>query len=265
MRFLLLMFLLSVSSFPWIRLENAKVLTTNPEVTEGPWETTGSSGIDGIFLTTMTGSDWQTVTIRVYHRIGRKETWGYFGTDARATSELDKLQDNHSYTLFDGNRLRIHFTDVTDLNPFDLDVVFSPDTHEWSGTWLSAGQTSKVVLSRPALKSGPAPNPFVGDWMSVSDNGYAASGSLHIRQSSDGTVSVWLDRVIASSDRRNGEFLQLLPSTGSELRLERTGQSGPSYHYRGTLSSDGQMLTGVWAENGGARLNAPDEFRKVPD
>jgi hypothetical protein len=91
-----------------------------------------------------------------------------------------------------------------------------------------------------------------------------ASGSLHIRQSSDGTFSAWLDRVIASSDRHNGEFLQVHSATVSELDLERPGDTGPSYRYRGSLSRDGKMLTGDWAENGGARLNAPDKFLKVP-
>ena len=217
-----------------------------------------------IFLTTFTGFDWQTINIRVYHRIGGKETWGTFGTDARATAESYQLEDDHSFTLFDGSRLRIHFADVTDLKPFDLDVTSSSSSHEWSGTWSSTGQSSRVTLTRPESKSGLAPNPFVGDWMNVSSNDYAGSGSLHIRQSSDGALSAWLDRVSAPSDRRNGEFLQVLPSTASELRLERPGASGPSYHCRGTLSGDGRMLTGGWAENGGARLNAPDKFRKAP-
>jgi hypothetical protein len=224
-----------------------------------------ASGIDGIFLTTVTGSNWQTINIRVYHRDAGKETWGYFGTNERATAESYNLQDDHSFTLFDGSHLRIHFVDVTDLKPFDLDVTLSSSSREWSGTWSRPRQTSNVVLRRPEPKPGLTPNPFVGDWMTVSSNSYVASGSLHIRQSSDGTFSAWLDRVIASSDRRNGEFLQVHSATVSELDLERPGDAGPSYRYRGSLSGDGQMLTGDWAENGGARLNAPDKFRKVPD
>jgi hypothetical protein len=264
MPFLLLVCLISISTFLCTPQEKAQIPSTNPELIEGPWETTGVSGVDGIFLTTVTGSNWQTINIRVYHRIGRKETWGNFGTDAKATAGSYNLQDDHSLTLFNGSRLRIHFADVTDLKPFDLDVIFSSSSHKWSGRWSSPSQTSKVILRRPESKSGLAPRPFVGDWMSVSSNNYP-SGSLHIRQSSDGTHSAWLDRVIDSSDRRNGEFLQLLPSTTSELRLERPGLTGPSYHYRGTLSGDGQMLTGGWAQNGCGRLNAPDKIRKAPD
>jgi hypothetical protein len=261
---LLLVCLISISTFLSTRPDKAQIPSTNPELIEGPWETTSASGIDGIFLTTVTGSNWQTINIRVYHRDGGKETWGYFGTNERATAESYNLQDDHSFTLFDGSHLRIHFVDVTDLKPFDLDVTFSSSSHEWSGTWSRPRQTSNVVLRRPEPKSGLTPNPFVGDWMTVSSNYYVASGSLHIRQSSDGTFSAWLDRVIASSDRRNGEFLQVHSATATELDLERPGDTGPSYRYRGSLSGDGQMLTGDWAENGGARLNAPDKFQKVP-
>jgi hypothetical protein len=265
MPFLLLVCLISISAFLSTRQEKTQIPNNNPELIEGPWETTSASGIDGIFLTTVTGSNWQTTDIRVYQRDADKEKWGYFGTNERATAESYKLQDDHSFTLFDGSHLRIHFVDVTDLKPFDLDVTFSSSSHEWSGTWSRPHQTSNVVLKRPEPKPGIIPNPFVGDWMTVSSNFYVASGSLHIRQSSDGAFSAWLDRVIAPSDRRNGEFLQVRSASASELDLERPGVTGPSYRYRGSLSGDGQKLTGSWTENGGARLNAPDKFLKAPD
>jgi hypothetical protein len=127
------------------------------------------------------------------------------------SAESYSLQDDHSFTLFDGSRLCIHFVDVTDLKPFDLDVIFSFSSHEWSGAWSRARQISNVVLKRPEPKPGITPNPFVGDWMTVSSNFYMASGSLHIRQSSDGNLSAWLDRVIASSDRRTGERMAWSP------------------------------------------------------
>jgi len=246
--------------------ESAKIATSNPELIGGPWETTITTGIDGIFITTVTGSDWQTLSIRVYHRDGGKENWGYFGTNEKAKAQAYKLEDDHSFTLFDGKHLRIHFADVTDLKPFDLDLSFSPASHEWLGTWSRSHETYNVALRRPEPKSGASPNPFVGDWMADPRNAYVAAGSLHIRQSSDGTLSAWLDRVIASTDRRNGEFLQVRTATASELDLERSGEpTGPAYRYHGSLSAEGQMLTGEWAENYGARLNAPDKFRKMPD
>jgi hypothetical protein len=252
------------NTFLYAGSEKAQIQSTNPELIEGPWETTNASGIDGIFLTTVTGSDWQSLSIRVYHRDGGKENWGYFATNDKATAESYKMQDDHSFTLFDGSHLRIHFVDVTELKPFDLDLTFSPSSHEWSGTWSRPRETSNVVLRRPEPKPGVPANPFVGDWTTSSSKPYLAPGSLHIRQSSDGTLSAWLDRVIASSDRRNGEFLHVHTATASELDLESSGQPGSSYRYHGSLSADGQMLTGEWAENGG-RLNAPDKFRKVPD
>lgn len=247
---------LMFSTFLYAGSEKAQIPSTNPELIEGPWETTTASGIDGIF----------TLSFRVYHRDGGKENWAYFYTNAKVTAQAYKLQDDHSFMLFDGQHLRIHFADVTDLKPFDLDLTFSSASHEWSGTWSRSRQTYNVALRRPEPKSDVSPNPFVGDWMTDSSNSYVASGSLHIRQSSDGTLSAWLDRVVASSDRRNGEFLQVRTATASELDLERPGEpTGPSYRYHGSLSADGQMLTGEWTENHGARLNAPDKFRKVPD
>ena len=257
--------LISISPFPCTGQENTQIPSTNPELIEGLWETTGASGIDGIFLTIETGSNWQTINIRVYHRDAGKETSGNFGTNERAAAQSYNTQDDHSFTLFDGSHLRIHFVDVDDLKSFDLDLTFSSSSHEWSGTWSRPGQAPNVVLRRPEPKPSVTANPFVGDWTTASGKPYLASGSLHIRQSSDGTLSAWLDRVIASSDRRNGELLRVYSATAPELDLERPGDIGPPYRYHGSLSGDGQMLTGDWAENSGARLNAPDRFRKVPD
>src|SRR5262245_23402408 len=116
--------LISISAFLCVGQGNRRAPSTNPELIEGPWETTSESGIDGIFLTSVTGSTWQTIDIRVYHRDKGKETWGYFATNEKATTESYKMQDDHSLTLFDGTHLRIHFVDVTDLKPFDLDLTF---------------------------------------------------------------------------------------------------------------------------------------------
>ena len=215
--------LISISACLCTGQKNTQIPSANPELIEGPWETTGASGIDGIFLTIETGSNWQTIDIRVYHRDKGKESLGYFATNEKATTESYKMQDDHSFTLFNGTHLRIHFVDVTDLKPFDLDLTFSPGSYEWSGTWSRPRETSNVVLRRPEPKPDVAANPFVGDWTTSSKKPYFASGSLHLRQSSDGTLSAWLDRVIASSDRRNGELLRVHAATAPELDLERPG------------------------------------------
>jgi hypothetical protein len=111
------------NTFLYAGSEKAQIQSTNPELIEGPWETTNASGIDGIFLTTVTGSDWQSLSIRVYHRDGGKENWGYFATNDKATAESYKMQDDHSFTLFDGSHLRIHFVDSHRVEA----IRFGPD------------------------------------------------------------------------------------------------------------------------------------------
>ena len=55
------------------------------------------------------------------------------------------------------------------------------------------------------------------------------------------------------------------PATPPELHLEFSRGFGPDYHYHGTLSADGQVIAGEWGEVSGARLNAPERFRRVHD
>lgn len=149
------------------------VPTLHPELVAGPWESVSPSGIDGIFFNIETSSEgpvghqqivWQTINIRVYHRQGRKETSGWFATKDKASPELYSMQDDQSFTLFDGERLRIHFTDITDLKPFDLDVTFSANAQAWTGTWSRSGEALNIMLERPSTGGGLAPSAFVGDW-----------------------------------------------------------------------------------------------------
>jgi hypothetical protein len=172
----------------------AQVPTEHPELIGGPWEVASASGIDGIFFEIETSSsgptgheqfDWQTMNIRVYHRQGGKETWGYLGTKDKASPESYSMQDDHSFTLFDGERLRIHFSDTTDIKPFDLDITFSPTSNEWSGTWSRSGQNLHVVLKRPEPHPNVRPSIFVGDWVgepAPDSPHHLAPGSLHIRE-----------------------------------------------------------------------------------
>jgi hypothetical protein len=258
----------------------AEVPTHHPEWIEGLWEVASPSGIDGISFEIETSSsgptgreqfDWQTINIRVYHRQGGKETWGYFATKDKASPQSYSMQDDHSFELFDGEHLRIHFIDGGELQPFDLDITFSPTAHQWSGTWSHAHQISTVVLKRPEPDSGRTPSVFVGDWSGDSSKPYLAPGSLHIRQSADGLLSAWLDRTISGfdpakrsihNDQRNGEFLRVYSVTPSGFLLERSGGPSVPSHYSGTLSEDRQVLTGTWPQAGGGGLNAPDRFRK---
>ena len=264
----------------------AQVPTEHPELIAGPWEVASVSAIDGISFEIVTSSsgpsgreqfDWQTMNIRVYHREGGKETWGYFGTKDKASPQSYSLQDDHSFTLFDGERLRIHCIELTGLKPFDVDVTFSPTSNKWSGTWSRSGQILHVVLRRPESNRGVRPSVFVGDWIGEyvpNTPVHRAPGSLHIRESLDGVLSVWLDRTISGmdpktlsihKDQRNGEWLKVSSATNAELIVDTTNPTGGPSQFRVSLSEDHQVLTGIWDQRGGGRLNAPDKFRKVPE
>jgi hypothetical protein len=262
----------------------AQVLTEHPELIAGPWEVASVSGIDGISFEIVTSSsgligrrefDWQTIDIRVYHREGGKETWGYFATKDKASPQSYSMQDDHSLTLFDGQRLRIHSVDIGGLKPFDLDITFSPTSNEWSGAWSRSDQNLHVVLGRPEPNPRVVPSVFVGDWVGESGSDsprYLAPGNLHIRESRDGVLSAWLDRTISGTDARtgsihsnqhNGEWLKVNSATETELILDTTNPGGPPYQFRGSLSEDKQLLTGTWERPSGGRLNAPDRFRRA--
>jgi hypothetical protein len=270
-----------------------QVPTEHPELIAGPWEVVSAFGIDGISFEIVTSSsgpigqeqfDWQTMNIRVYHREGGKETWGYFATKEMASPQSYSMQDDNSFTLFDGERLRIHSIGVTELKPFDLDITFSPTSNKWSGTWSHSGAKLQVVLTRPEPNRGVRPSVFVGDWIGESVPKFPhhfAPGRLHIRESLDGVLSSWLDRTISGIDPKtgsvhkdqcNGEWLKVVPFvdfsssvTVSGLVLETTNPTGPPSQFRVSLSEDHQVLTGTWDRPGGGGLNAPDKFRKVLD
>src|SRR3984893_16509267 len=170
MLLLRLMLVLAVSLLFNAAQGEAQVPTEHPEIIAGPWEVASTSGIDGIFFEIETSSsgptgreqfDWQTMNIRVYHREGGKEKWGYFGTKDKASPQSYGMQDDHSFTLFDGERLRIHFIDTADIKPFDLDITFSAAFEKWTGTWSRSGQSSNVVLKRPAPNPSVTPSVFV--------------------------------------------------------------------------------------------------------
>jgi len=212
MHLLRLMRVLSVSLVFSAAQGEAQVPTEHPEPIAGPWEVASTSGIEGIFFEILTSSsgptsreqfDWQTMNIRVYHRERGKEAWGYFGTKDKASPQSYNMQDDHSFTLFDGEHLRIHSIEVTQLKSFDLDITFSPTSNEWSGTWSRSRQNLHAVLKRPEPNPGVTPRVFVRDWAGESaphSPHYFAPGSLHIRESIDGVLSAWLDRTISGMD-----------------------------------------------------------------
>jgi hypothetical protein len=243
----------------------------HPEMIAGPWESASASGIDGIFFQTVTsykGSPddqeiaFQTTDIRVYHRQNLKEKWGWFSTQFQATPNGYTTQENKSLVLFDGQRLRIHFTDTTtaDLKPFDLDITFSATTPSWTGTWSQRGQSAAVTLKRPTPKNGMKPSGFVGDWNGETVHAFDMQGILQIRQSQDGVLSAWLNRKSGRA-QRNGEILRVYSASGIGLTLETTG-GGPFHDYHARLSGHQDLITGSWSAGGG--FNAPEKFRRIP-
>jgi hypothetical protein len=273
-----LFLLLSTSLLLGGTQDRVQAQTLHPELIAGPWETVSASGsIDGVFFQIVTSSSspvgrpqitGQTVDIRVYHRQERNETGGWFGTEEKATPELYYMQDDHSFTLFDGEHLRIHFIGVSDDKPFDLDATFSPVDQAWTGTWSHSSRSQHVVLVRPSPNTAVRQSAFVGDWQDEASK-FGDSGTLHIRQSGDDVLSAWLDRTSSGADgqtvgisQRNGEFLQAYSIPGTGLILETAATIGPAFHYRAKLSEDWQTITGTWS-NGSAGLSAPDKFRRV--
>ena len=219
---------------------------TQPGSLAGAWETTTAAGTHGIFVrisTHASGSvDRQTITsqsivVRVYHRVDGHETWGWYGDNGPAVS-----------SIFDGERLRVA----------GLDATFHADTQRWSGTWLLDGETRDVVLERPRPDPDSTPNRLSGDWEGVPDSAWIASSRLHIVQSSDGTLTAWMDRTMFAEDQRHGELLRVVSADPSPVILELVSAFGRQYRFTGTLSSEGSRLSGSW--NG---LNAQSSFRRI--
>jgi hypothetical protein len=239
-----------------LNLESARVAGVDSEVIEGPWEVATDAGIDGIFLTRV-GS---ATNIRVYHRRGRKEAWGNFGPEREGAGQADVAEEQkRSFTKFDGEHLRIHYVESDQLKSFDLDVTFSAGAESWVGTWAYSGEVANVALKRPEPKAGVVANPFVGDWVGEADEPFVSAGNLHIRQSSDGMLSAWLDR-----EDRNGELLYVY-SADAALRIYMPGEIGPSSRFIGELSEDGRMLRGKWTQVGAGRMGVPVRFRKASE
>jgi hypothetical protein len=252
----------------------------HPEIIEGRWETTNSSGIDGILFTIETshvrtgrtiqrggqtiqngppgaGIARQTVEIQVYHRQSGKEAKGYF-----SPHPPEGAIPTGSFSSFDGEHLRIHFTGDA---PFDLDATFSAAEQRWTGTWSRVGEPAPVVLERPHLGEGAAASAFVGDWEGQADPNErgATSGTLHVRQSRDGALTAWLDRGVGRGlDQRNGEPLTITTDQ-TAIKLDLDTVVCCAAPFNGVLSDDHQTITGVWFAPGMPGLQAPKRFRRM--
>jgi hypothetical protein len=265
--------LLLVSCLLGAAQQSSAIPAKNPAAIAGRWETATSTGIEGIGFETYTaklGDDsgrigWQNVNVRVYVRDDGKERWGYFVAKEIAAPDAMPVSIAPPPTQFDGHRLQIHFTDTTDITPFDLDIMFSSDESKWVGTWSRARKREEVVLTRPQVSPATKPSLLVGKWIGEPDPIWAPT-TLNIRQSSDGVFSAWLDRTLASTDRRNGEQLNVESMTSTTVILSTSSSpTGPTRYFHGSISADGQCLAGTWeSPSGGGTLNAASQFRKAP-
>ena len=236
----------------------------HPERLAGPWEVSGASGIDGVFLHLSTHArgtadepviTGQSVSIGVYHRHSGDETWGYYSPSRSEAAD--------AACVFDGRRLRIR----NDAVGLQLDVTFDAMTERWTGMWLRDGQRREVVLERPRPPSNVAPSWFTGDW----DGRPEASGPdrrtrLHVAQSSDLAFTVWMDRVMLLADQRHGERLTLESIAPDAITLETTNGAGVRDRYQATRSADGLALVGAWLGIAGSSrsFNASSTFRRMP-
>ena len=277
MNLLRLVCLLSTCCFLGAARELPIIPARHPEQIGGRWEMVTPSGIEGLGFDIFSQADGafgggaqhfvlQQVNVWVYTREGGKEQGGYFSTLYRLKPKTGPLPDQTSFEVFDGRRLRIHFTDTVDVKPFDLDIVFVPKANKWIGTWSRDGKDERVSLMRPEAKPGAELNKFVGEWLGQASPDAANQAiSINIRQSFDGVLSASLDDM-ASAIQRNGERLNIESISDSAIVLKTNRSTGVNDQFRGSLSADGQTLTGEWGMPAGCcgTSNSAGPFRRAP-
>jgi len=235
-----------------------------PELVAGPWELTNAAGIDGIFLRLGTHARGtrdepvitsQSVSIGVYHRQSGDEAWGWYSPTESGAAD--------AATVFDGRRLHIR----NDRTGLLMDLTFDAGTHRWTGTWLRNGARDPVVLDRPHPPPGGPPSSFAGDWDGLPEfTGEDRRTRLHIAQSSDRALTIWMDRFMLLVDQRHGELLRLVSVDQNTIVLETTNGTGLRDRYQATRSADGSTLDGAWIGQPGSsrRFNASSRFRRMP-
>lgn len=274
MNLLRLIFLLSICCFLGAARELPAIPAQHPEQISGRWETVTPSGIEGVGFEIFSQSNGvsrsggqnfvlQQVNVWVYSREGGKEKGGYFSALYRPKPTTELLPYATSFEVFDDRHLRIHFTGSTDATPFDLDIFFSPRANKWFGTWSRDGKNERVTLARPEASNGAEQNKFVSDWIGQPSPGTVhESTRLNMHQSSDGVLSAWFDQT--SGVQRNGEQLNIKSISDSAIVLRTNSSSGATHEFRGSLSADGQMLTGYWGTPGGTfETRSAGQFRRA--
>lgn len=242
-------------------LNGQVLIVTDPGLIAGVWEVSDSTGIDGLHFDIATHEarlptpSSQTISLRIYHRRDKKETWGWYRVP---------FDSGDAAATFEGQLLRLH----SNRSGIALFLTFDRTGTRWIGTWERNGQAKEVVLERPRPGPGTAPSPFRGEWEGLPDREpghYArARTRLHMAESVDRTLTAWMDRFLAPIDQRHGEWLRVVSATRHTIVLETTAAGGALHRYEGTLSADASTLTGAWAvPGGGGNLNAAHTFKRV--
>ncbi len=228
---------------------DAQPLATGPEELAGPWEVTGPSSVDGIFvMISRSSARSETIQVRVYRRRAGYESGGWYVVrPAKSTPTAS----------FDGRNLRV----------LELTATFDPIAAHWTGDWVFDGQTRKVVLERPRPAEGSTPNLLCGDWERVPDpqpQPYpATSVRLHIRQLPDGGLIAWMDTVSTIIPQRVvsqtfGRSVKVVSPDPRDVVLQNESPTyNVRYRFRGVLSDDGNSLAGTWNDR------APESFRRI--
>lgn len=210
---------------------------SNPDLIAGPWETTDDSGIDGVWITLLTAHPANPKTIRqwvsvlVYHRGKAEQTWTYVSPPA------DFLSYSSSASLQDGKFLRIRIAGDASIKPVEINLIFSTNDENWTGTWWAGRSARRVDLRRPRPGDERAKS-VIGDWNGGAERG----GSFHIRASSDDALSAWLDSSVYDV-RSSGELVAVESDTKNNIRLQLVDWP---CSYEGNLSEDDEVLTGDW-------------------
>lgn len=219
----------------------AQPRVAQPDQLAGPWEVTGSSSVDGIFVMIYRSSSRQSIQVRVYHRKGGHETGAWH--------VVNQVEDTAA-PRFDGTNLRLR----------ELTATFDSNAKHWTGEWILDGHTHNVVLERPHAAKGSPLNRLCGDWQTLPDTrprwSSAPSVQIHILQSSDDGLTAWMD--IATSilpERLKSEtFGRSMKVVSADPKNVVLQNESPKFEVRGVftgvLSDDGNILSGTWNGRG---------------
>lgn len=167
---------------------------SNPEEITGPWEAqTSPARTVGFSIGVIATVNGPVTTLR-----GARQSVRFIRliTYARA---IDRQQRTWWQSEIPGNfelhnnRLRFHQErNGSSLFDVDLDLVFDPVKHQWSGSFKIPDFSGQVVLKRPDYISSPS-SP-IGTWRS----GSTANGQftcIHVGMGVDGQLVLWTDYI----------------------------------------------------------------------